>query len=76
MDIRFSAVTLALALGLSFASDARFEQAERFIAKGDYDMALGEYRSVLAEQPQTPKPISLQPKRMSNPARRKITARP
>lgn len=43
---------MALALGAAFASDdPRFEQGARFEAKGDYEMALGEYRAILAEQP-------------------------
>lgn len=35
----------------SFAMDPRFEQGARFEAKGEYEKALLEYRSVLAEDP-------------------------
>ena len=51
MNIRLSAALLVLSIGMSFAADPRFEQGAIFEAKGDYEMALGEYRSILAEQP-------------------------
>ena len=43
---------LALAFGAALAADPRIEQGAIFEAKGDYEMALGEYRAILAEQPQ------------------------
>ena len=43
---------LALAFGAAFAADPRIEQGAIFEAKGEYEMALGEYRAILAEQPQ------------------------
>lgn len=54
MNIRLSvaALTLAFLFGISFAADPRIEQGAIFEAKGDYEMALGEYRALLAEQPQ------------------------
>jgi len=56
MNIRISAaltaLSLALTSGISFAADPRIEQGAIFEAKGDYEMALGEYRALLAEQPQ------------------------
>ena len=54
MSIRLSvaALTLAFSFGISFAADPRIEQGAIFEAKGDYEMALGEYRALLAEQPQ------------------------
>jgi tetratricopeptide (TPR) repeat protein len=51
MNIRLSAVLLVLSIGISLASDPRLEQGAIFEAKGDYEMALGEYRAILAEQP-------------------------
>ncbi|WP_294957717.1 tetratricopeptide repeat protein [uncultured Fibrobacter sp.] len=38
-------------VSLPFAADPRMEQGARFEAKGEYEMALGEYRSILAEDP-------------------------
>ncbi|WP_407443709.1 tetratricopeptide repeat protein [Fibrobacter sp.] len=38
-----------LGASLSFAADPRIEQGARFEAKGEYEKALGEYRSILAE---------------------------
>ena len=52
MNIRLSAALLVLSIGLSFAADPRIEQGAIFEAKGEYEMALGEYRAILAEQPQ------------------------
>ena len=52
MKICKSAVLLALAFGVAVASDPRIEQGAIFEAKGEYEMALGEYRAILAEQPQ------------------------
>ena len=56
MNIRLSvaamAFSLAFSFGTSFAADPRIEQGAIFEAKGDYEMALGEYRAILAEQPQ------------------------
>ena len=54
MNIRLSvvALTLAFSFATSFAADPRIEQGAIFEAKGDYEMALGEYRALLAEQPQ------------------------
>ena len=52
MNIRYSLIALALLMGASFATDPRFEQGARFLAQGEYEKALGEYRAVLAEQPQ------------------------
>ena len=46
------ALTLAFSFATSFAADPRIEQGAIFEAKGDYEMALGEYRALLAEQPQ------------------------
>ena len=43
---------LALAFGAALAADPRMEQGAIFEAKGEYEMALGEYRAILAEQPQ------------------------
>ena len=43
---------LALAFGAALAADPRIEQGAIFEAKGEYEMALGEYRAILAEQPQ------------------------
>lgn len=53
MNIRISAIALACLIGFSnsVASDPRIEQGARFEAKGEFDKALGEYRSVLAEDP-------------------------
>ena len=51
MNIRLSAALLVLSIGMSFAADPRIEQGAIFEAKGDYEMALGEYRAILAEQP-------------------------
>ena len=51
MNIRISAIALAFLVGLSFSADPRMEQGARFEAKGDFEMALGEYRAVLAEDP-------------------------
>ena len=51
MNIRLSAALLVLSIGMSLAADPRLEQGAIFEAKGDYEMALGEYRSILAEQP-------------------------
>lgn len=51
MNIRLSAALLVLSIGMSFAADLRIEQGAIFEAKGDYEMALGEYRAILAEQP-------------------------
>ena len=52
MRIRTTVVLLALAFGVAFSADPRIEQGAIFEAKGDYEMALGEYRAILAEQPQ------------------------
>lgn len=52
MNIRIPFFALALLIGASFADDPRFEQGARFLAQGEYEKALGEYRAVLAEQPQ------------------------
>ena len=52
MNIRVPFIALALLVGASFATDPRFEQGARFLAQGEYEKALGEYRAVLAEQPQ------------------------
>ena len=54
MNTRLSvvALTLAFSFATSFAADPRIEQGAIFEAKGDYEMALGEYRALLAEQPQ------------------------
>lgn len=51
MNIRISAIALACLVGMSFSADPRMEQGARFEAKGDYEMALGEYRAMLAENP-------------------------
>jgi tetratricopeptide (TPR) repeat protein len=53
MNIRISAIALACLVGLSFSADPRMEQGARFEAKGDFEMALGEYRAVLAENPKS-----------------------
>ena len=49
-----SIVTFAVLMGFSaaFAADPRVEQGARFEAKGEYEKALGEYRSILADDPQ------------------------
>ena len=52
MNIRILFFALAFLIGASFADDLRFEQGARFLAQGEYEKALGEYRAVLAEQPQ------------------------
>lgn len=52
MNIRLSAAFLVLSIGISLAADPRIEQGAIFEAKGEYEMALGEYRAILAEQPQ------------------------
>lgn len=48
-----SIVTFAVLMGFSaaFATDPRVEQGARFEAKGEYEKALGEYRSILADDP-------------------------
>lgn len=48
-----SFVSLVAIVGVSsaFATDPRIEQGARFEAKGEYDKALGEYRSILADDP-------------------------
>lgn len=48
-----SFVSLVAIFGVSsaFATDPRVEQGARFEAKGEYDKALGEYRSILADDP-------------------------
>lgn len=51
MNIRISAIALSLLIGYSFAADPRMEQGAIFEAKGNYEMALGEYRAMLAENP-------------------------
>jgi len=51
MNMKFSALALACLVGFSFAADPRMEQGAIFEAKGNYEMALGEYRAILAEQP-------------------------
>lgn len=53
MNIRISAIALACLIGFSnsLAVDPRIEQGARFEAKGEFDKALGEYRSILAEDP-------------------------
>ena len=51
MNIRIPALFLACLVSLPFAADPRMEQGARFEAKGEYEMALGEYRSILAEDP-------------------------
>ena len=53
MNISISAIALACLVGLSFSADPRMEQGARFEAKGDFEMALGEYRAVLAENPKS-----------------------
>ena len=52
MKFRFSALILACLIGNSFAVDPRIEQGGRFEAQGEFEKALGEYRAILAEQPQ------------------------
>ena len=51
MNIRISAIALACLVGFALSADPRMEQGARFEAKGEYDMALGEYRAILAENP-------------------------
>ena len=51
MNIRIPALFIACLVSLPFAADPRMEQGARFEAKGEYDMALGEYRAILAEDP-------------------------
>ena len=53
MNIRISAIALACLVGMAVSADPRMEQGARFEAKGDYEMALGEYRAVLAENPRS-----------------------
>ena len=50
---KFSFFAFAFLLGASYvcAADSRIEQGARFEAKGAYEKALGEYRSMLAENP-------------------------
>lgn len=49
----FSFVVTACLTGtyVAFAADPRIEQGARFEAKGEFEKALGEYRSILAEDP-------------------------
>ena len=51
MNKKLSFLALAFLLGMSqsWAVDPRVEQGARFEAKGQYEKALGEYRSMLAE---------------------------
>ena len=51
MNKKLSFIALAVLVGMSqtWAVDPRIEQGARFEAKGQYDKALGEYRSMLAE---------------------------
>ena len=51
MNSKLSFIALAFLLGMShsWAVDPRVEQGARFEAKGQYEKALGEYRSMLAE---------------------------
>lgn len=51
MNKKLSFIALAFLLGMSYswAVDPRVEQGARFEAKGQYEKALGEYRSMLAE---------------------------
>jgi tetratricopeptide (TPR) repeat protein len=51
MNKKLSFLVLAFLLGMSqsWAVDPRVEQGARFEAKGQYEKALGEYRSMLAE---------------------------
>ena len=51
MNIRIAALACLIGFSFSLALDPRLEQGARFEAKGEYDMALGEYRSILAEDP-------------------------
>lgn len=51
MNMKISALALSFLVGLSFSADPRMEQGAIFEAKGNYEMALGEYRAILAEQP-------------------------
>jgi len=54
MNKKFSLLAFALLMGATqaFADvDPRMEQGARFEAQGNYEMALGEYRAILAEQP-------------------------
>ena len=44
---------LALPTLLFAGKDPRLEQGARFVAAGKYDMALGEYRAILAENPRS-----------------------
>ena len=48
-----SILIFAVLIGFSssFAADPRVEQGARFEAKGEYEKALGEYRSILADDP-------------------------
>lgn len=46
------ALVLACLVGGAFATDPRMEQGARFEAQGEFEKALGEYRAILAEQPQ------------------------
>ena len=48
-----SILTFAVLIGFSssLAADPRVEQGARFEAKGEYEKALGEYRSILADDP-------------------------
>lgn len=53
---KFSALAFIAFVGLlgtsqAFAADPRVEQGARFEAKGEYEKALGEYRSILADDP-------------------------
>lgn len=53
---KFSALAFAAFVGFLgtsqvFAADPRVEQGARFEAKGEYEKALGEYRSILADDP-------------------------
>ena len=53
MNIRISAIALACLVGIAVSADPRMEQGARFEAKGEFEMALGEYRAILAENPKS-----------------------
>lgn len=53
MNIRISAIALACLVGMAVSADPRMEQGARFEAKGEFEMALGEYRAILAENPKS-----------------------
>ncbi len=51
----FAGFLFVFFVAFAFAADARFEQADRFVAAGKYKEALAEYRAILASEPHNAK---------------------